>query len=507
MQRRTLLTGLAAVIATGRAPPLVAGSGSPQHRLGPMSGDILDDRAMLLAFADRPARLLVEWADDPGFRRPVRREGGLATPATGLTARLDLDGLPSARTIHYRTALADPDDSRRRSDWEVGRLTTPGGPGSIRFAFAGDEGGQGFGINPDFGGYRLYEAMRRLDPHFFIHQGDQIYADGPMKAELPLPGGGIWKNRLVPEKETVATSLDGFRGNFAYNLLDENKRRFLAQTAFLAQWDDHEVINNWYPGQDLPAPPPMAARIVAARQAMLEYNPIRLDPRTGGIERRFGWGPLLDIFLLDARTHRQPNRFAGGPEEREAPVFGPAQMRWLEAGLAASRATWKLIASDIPISLTVPDLNRYSPKGAIEGLANGRPGAPGGREPELAGLLARLKARGVRNIVWIAADVHYAAALRYDPARATGANFDPFWEFVAGPINAGTGSIDGNPLDPTFGPEVVHATVPTRLADPSPRSGNQFFGFGAIEPRTRVLRMAIHDLDGRERFAVDLEPA
>jgi alkaline phosphatase D len=28
----------------------------------------------------------------------------------------------------------------------------------------------------------VYEAMRRESPDFFIHSGDQIYADGPIKA-------------------------------------------------------------------------------------------------------------------------------------------------------------------------------------------------------------------------------------------------------------------------------------------------------------------------------------
>jgi alkaline phosphatase D len=40
--------------------------------------------------------------------------------------------------------------------------------------------GQGWGINPDFGGMKIYKAMRQTQPDFFIHCGDNIYADGSM---------------------------------------------------------------------------------------------------------------------------------------------------------------------------------------------------------------------------------------------------------------------------------------------------------------------------------------
>ncbi len=53
----------------------------------------------------------------------------------------------------------------------------------------GDTCGQGWGINPDCGGLRIYEAMRRPDPDFFLHSGDTIYADGPLRERSPLPDG------------------------------------------------------------------------------------------------------------------------------------------------------------------------------------------------------------------------------------------------------------------------------------------------------------------------------
>lgn len=81
-----------------------------------------------------------------------------------------------------------------------------------------------------------------------------------------------------------------------------------------------------------------------------------------------------------------------------------------------------------------------------------------------------------------------------------GRDFDPFWEFVAGPINAGTGTLAGNPVDTTFGAEVVFKAVPDTLTDASPLAGLQVFGQGEVDPVTRALTMSIHDITGTELY-------
>ena len=66
-----------------------------------------------------------------------------------------------------------------------------------------------------------------------------------------------------------------------------------------------------------------------------------------------------------------------------------------------------------------------------------------------------IKENRIHNVVWLTADVHYTAAHRYDPSRAVFRDFLPFWEFVSGPLNAGT--FGPGELDGTFGPQVVYA--------------------------------------------------
>jgi alkaline phosphatase D len=502
MNRRDIIKGGAALsgiaLFGGRAPAILAAeSARPMMPYGVMSGDVLPDRAMIWAASDRPARMVVEWSREPDFRRAIRRTGPLATPASGMAAKLDLDDLPKGHEVHYRVAFQNADDPRATSDWQAGRLRLPGSAGpKLRFTFSGDEAGQGFGIDVKRGGYRIYEAMRRMQPDLFIHQGDQIYADGPLQETVALPGGGEWRNLLTPAKTRVAASLEDFRDAFAYNLQDAKKRRFLAEVPMLVQWDDHEVRNNWYADRPVASGPRMSQLAAWSRQAMVEYNPMRIAPTAAGIQRNFAVDSLLEVFLLDQRSHKGSNIAASSASPGTGLLDG-AQLAWLKSALLRSKAMWKVIASDLPLSLTVSDLTKDAPPGGMEAVANGKPGRPGGREAQIAELLKFLKDHDITNTVWISADVHYASAIHYHPERAAFQDFDPFWEIVAGPINAGTGNLTMNPLDPTFGPKIVHTTMPTPSVDSSPAAGNQFFGMGEIDRETKEITLSIHDLDGK----------
>ena len=73
----------------------------------------------------------------------------------------------------------------------------------FELVLSADTVGQGWGINTDWGGLRIYEAMRRAQPDFFIHCGDTIYADSPIMPEVSLPDGTVWKNLVTPAKSKV----------------------------------------------------------------------------------------------------------------------------------------------------------------------------------------------------------------------------------------------------------------------------------------------------------------
>jgi alkaline phosphatase D len=520
LRRDFLKCGAAAIVAAAhqnRAPALMTRDAArPGVPCGVATGDVSDNRAIVWSRTDRPARLVVEYSTTPSFADSRRIVGPAALEDTDFTARVDLVGLPAGQRISYRVLFEDLAELGRFSVPVEGSFRTPaiaapsaaGRSGSaardVTFAFSADSVGQGWGIDPARGGIRLYDAMRRAQPDVFIHLGDTIYADQPVQAEVVLDDGSIWRNVVTEAKSKVAQELADYRGNHQYNLQDEHMRRFNAEVSQVVLWDDHEVRDNWYPTQRLDSDERYRVKSVAllaarAKRAFFEYQPLRIDPtEPERIYRNWRQGPSLEIFALDMRTYRGANSTNRQPALTDASaILGPAQVQWLERSLAASKATWKVIASDMPIGLVVPDSG-----GAFEAVANQDDGPPLGRELEIARVLRFIRDRHIRNVVWITADVHYAAAHHYSPVRARFAEFDPFWEFVAGPLHAG--AFGPNQLDRTFGPEVRFLGIPPGMKPNRPPSEPyQFFGTGRIDRRAQTLTMKLHNVNG-EIFSVEL---
>ena len=151
--------------ALAQAPAIVtADSRRIAVPYGVQAGDLSDGRAIVWSRADRPARMIVEWSRPPrASATPVASAGPHALDDTDYTAASRPDGsarpasdvfvarqLPGLVRPEERAANRSPASSARRPP-------TP----HVRFVWSGDTVGQGWGINPDFGGMKIYEAMRR----------------------------------------------------------------------------------------------------------------------------------------------------------------------------------------------------------------------------------------------------------------------------------------------------------------------------------------------------------
>ena len=478
---------------------------APRQPYGVMSGEVTYDSAVVWGRSDVDSRMIVHWDTDANFKNPRRIQGPASDALCDWTGRCILRGLPSGSMIHYQVTF---ENSAGSSQPIVGQLHTPDdGQKDVFFAWSGDTAGQGFGINLDWGGMKIYSAIEKLSPQFFVHSGDMIYADNPIPAELTLQDGSVWKNVTTAAKSKPASSLEDFRGNYLYNLLDSNVQAFHRSVPIIASWDDHETTNNWYPQQSLRSRKDrdhydatefgsqLASR---ARQAFFEYTP--LMPQASGerrIYRKFSRGPLLDLFVLDLRTYRGPNSANNQLQlDSQSTILGPEQLAWLKNSLRNSTAVWKVICSDMPIAIAVGD--SMEGKNFYEAVANADPGAPLGRELEMADLLGFLKQANIVNTLWLTADVHYAAAHYYDPKRSAIPNsFLPFWEFVAGPLHSG--SFGPNPLDGTFGPEVKFQFAPPAGSKLplAPSDGRQSFGTVRVDAKSKRLTVELRGLDGQ----------
>ena len=238
-----------ALAGTGvRAKPYLSRAfDRPQISGGIQSGDVDAGTAIVWARADRPARMRVEYSTVESFKTLVGAASADALPDRDFTARLSLANLAAGQDVFYRACLEDL-ASGIIGESRVGHFrTSPREEESISFVWSGDTAGQGWGIDVDRGGYRTYHTMLENRPDFFIHSGDHIYADCAIPATQALPNGEIWRNLVTEETSAVAHSLAQFRGNYRYNWLDQNFRAFHAEVPMLAQWDDHEVRDDWSP--------------------------------------------------------------------------------------------------------------------------------------------------------------------------------------------------------------------------------------------------------------------
>ena len=525
MQRRNFLAastlaggGLLPGMLRAQAAPgaVVRDAQRPQMLSGVQTGDPLADRAVVWTRADRPARMWIDWSTTASFADAKRVRGPHLLENSDFTGRVDLQGLPAGQEVFYRVVLQDLRNERALSEPLAGHLRLPPGfgqrPRDVRFVWSGDTAGQGWGINEAWGGMKIYEQMRKLNPDFFLHCGDTIYADGQISAEVKLEGDAVWTNVVTPEVSKVAETLDEFRGRYRYNLMDAHVRRLGSEVAQVWQWDDHEVTNNWSDSKSLAADKRYTEKNVPllvgrATQAFHDYAPLRQFGNAEGerVYRHLPQGPLLDLFVIDMRSYRGPNTHNTQTEENaESAFLGRPQVAWLLDGLKRSKSTWKVIAADMPIGLEVGDGKDEQGRSRWEGAANGEPGAPSGRELEIARLLREIKRAGIRNVVWLTADVHYTAAHYYHPAKAKFTDFSPFWEFVSGPLNAG--SFGPNAPDSTFGIEVVYQKAPEKPNTP-PTAGLQFFGQVDIDATTRAMTVTLKGLEGQSLFTKTLPAA
>ncbi|MEH3068234.1 MAG: alkaline phosphatase D family protein [Aeromicrobium erythreum] len=156
-----------------------------------------------------------------------------------------------------------------------------------------------------------------------------------------------------------------------------------------------------------------------------EWMPVRLGgtARVGDgtrIYRRFRFGRLADLSMLDLRGYRDKRVEADDPRLDDAArsLTGADQEAWLVDGLATPGARWRLVGNPVMVA---PMLMPPRPRG--QELALRRTTDPmtwGPAEPntdtwdgypvERRRVLERIRAAGVDDVVFLSGDVHTAWA-------------------------------------------------------------------------------------------------
>ena len=440
LHRRGLLRGataLAALAVTQGCTRAEATQGG-LFSLGVASGDPLPDGLLLwtrlatapLEFgggiAERAIPVGWELAEDAGFRRVVQTGATEARAEAGHSVHVEVTGLQPGRPYWYRFTAQGQRSATGRS------RTTPaaGSAQPVRFVNAGCQ-------MYEHGHFTAWRHIAAEELDFVFHYGDYIYE----YAEVPT-GQRRWGREVRRHVGGECVTLAEYRRRYAQYHADPDLQAAHAAHPFIASFDDHEVQNNWAGEHSatLGFDPAFLLRRAAALQAWYENMPVRraLLPRGPAMvmHRRFGFGGVLDLHVLDTRQHRDPQPCNDGfraPCEAVArpgaQMLGAAQEQWLLDGAARSRAAWQVLGQQVMM------LQRR--RGTTLNM-DAWDGAPAARARLLAGLAARRA-----NAVVLTGDVHsaWAGELRLnpdDPASPVVAT-----EFVGTSITSGGDGSEG----------------------------------------------------------------
>lgn len=510
---------------------------------GIASGDVTATSVVIWSRASGDAHMVVEYTSVTDPSRPLLRQTSPSVDArSDFTGKVLLERLTPDTRYLYWVRFVGSDGTEVVS--ETGQFKTAPADDTARavsFVWWGDVAGQGYCRDPERG-YALFNQMARLAPDVAIANGDAVYVDStcpPVTSVPDHPRNAVSADQetatyqLVsaadPRLNTPAEILAAFRAKWKYNLEDEPYRRFRAQTPHVYQWDDHEVVNDWAPGETnvgllrgVADARPMSVLVAPGRQSFFEYAPIHSGTEAR-IHRSFRFGKLAELLVVDTRSYRDENFVPDGPgktldvrfsngerrrlEGKAKTMLGVEQREWLLAGLRDAErrgVTWKIISTDVPLSVATGGYQLFAPEGAKTPLYNvrdgwaagarlnadrdGNQGSPFGVESELRQILAAIKASGIRNVVFVATDVHHARLLRYEPSGDLAGLV--FYEFIAGPTSAVSGT--PSPLSSTFAPRELFARG--RRADPVRPS---FLNFGVLRiAADELLTVEIRDADG-----------
>jgi alkaline phosphatase D len=373
------------------------------------------------------------------------------SPVADLTGRLMLGDLHPATRYRYRVSQDGTEVTG-----EFGTAPAPTDVAPVRFVWSGDLGSREQ-CRHVTDGYPIFRALARFPADFFLFVGDTIYADHACGGPDRVPGDDF-----------VARTRPEYLAKHRYNRADPAVQAYFRTLPVFAIWDDHEVRNDFSgPGEKL---------MEVGRQAFLDYFPVSPPPEEPGrLYRRFRWGALVEVFILDTRQYRSANAEPDGPAKT---MLGAAQKAWLIDAVTSSTAKWKVVVSSVPLS--VPTGGKAHDSWSNANILGFPEENATGFVFERDAILQAFRAHPVTNLVFLTADVHHAELIRHHPTLEWS-----FYEFIAGPLSASLGR--PRPLDMALDPRSLFAL-------------GGVANFGVISVDRVGLTVRIVDVTGAVRF-------
>lgn len=256
----------------------------------------------------------VQWqiATDTNFLNIIQFGSTTTDASKDWTVAVDISNLNSYTTYYYR--FQAPNGNYTRKGRTRTAPTNANNVNHLRMAVAS--------CSSVFSGFfnSYQQIAQRLDLDIVVHLGDYIYDFVDPDEEVRVP---------TPYPTSPATKQE-WRERQKYYLMDPDLRAARQMHPWIVIWDNHDTDYNG----------PIA---VESREAFLEYVPMRLitPTDTKKIYRKFNYGNLLDIFMIDILLYRNIDNLPSG----QPSILGNAQYNWLTTELQNSTAKWKLVGN------------------------------------------------------------------------------------------------------------------------------------------------------------------
>ena len=389
-----------------------SGTGSFAH--GVASGDPLEDRVVIWTRVSPsgPGGADVDWtvAMDPDLSDPVASGTARADAESDWTVHVDVDGLQPGTTYYYGF-----DALGRRSP--VGRTRTLPGSGTTHLRLVSVSCAK---YNAGF--FNAYGRIaERDDIDFVLHLGDYIYEAAQKPPGSQTPAADIGRE-VDPPHECV--TLDDYRRRYAHYRLDPQLQALHAAHPMIATLDDHELADGaWRDGSvehQVDRDGDWASRRGQAFRARWEWLPTRrpVPEESERVFRTVHIGGIADLLLVDTRSRRDEPVPPPEMNEPGRSALGHEQRGWLVEQLAASTATWRLLANPSVLGQVWSDRLPTSVRPALAEVKLIRSDGEGADFDQWEGypverdlLLRHLSDRGIDGVVVLSGDVHVSLAL------------------------------------------------------------------------------------------------
>src|SRR5262245_245254 len=324
-------------------------------------GDMTPDDAMIWLRAEPNSQVLLHYSKESNLDDFSSIGPFPVDEDADCTALIKLEKLEPATTYYYRATMVG------KQPGHVARFVTaprPDDAAKVSFCCSAD-------TRESYKPFTVMSAIRAQHPDFFLHLGDTIYADR---------GGD-------------AHTRSEFWAKYRANRDDAASQFCFDEISTYVTWDDHEVTDNYSPGNRL-AP--------IGRKAFLDYWPVRRNPNEPErIYRSFRWGKALELFILDARQYR---------DRKHGTMLGRNQKEWLFEGISRSGSIFKFIATSVP-------------------MAGGGSDRWDGYPRERAEILGYIREKKITGVIFLSGDLHCAAITRIPKSSG-------LLDITAGPLAA-----------------------------------------------------------------------